>query len=414
MHRVTQTFRDAELERAYLDHSARASRRTFRLLSALAFLATIGAWFSDPGMFGTEANVEVMHRGRAMFMLPVLVLGVAFAYAPVSWFRRGWRVAVVIVAFTMVGLPGLISMRIPDPGALDIASAYISLCTVLVMVAVVMPIGFAYVVAAVGTSGAAMVTVASTWPTYHGDAPGWIVVSAALSLSTGYQVNLRDRLAFAAQYRLDEERARSEGLLRNVLPAPIAERLKAGETRIADRFERATVLFADLVGFTQLAAKLEPEALVAALDEVFSAFDDIAARHGLEKIKTIGDAYLVVGGVPTPRDDHAVAVAEMALEIRALIARKQFAGHQLEVRIGLHSGPLVAGVIGKQKFIYDLWGDTVNTASRMESSGVAGAIQVTGATEALLRDRFTLESRGTVTVKGKGELETWLLRGPRA
>jgi guanylate cyclase len=210
---------------------------------------------------------------------------------------------------------------------------------------------------------------------------------------------------------LAKEHERSETLLLNVLPSEIAERLKASPGTIADRFESATVLFGDIAGFTPMSQQLSPHELVAALDEVFSAFDDIAHRHGLEKIKTIGDAYMVVGGVPVPRAQHAHAVAEMALEMREVIARKRFSGgRQLAMRIGIHTGEVVAGVIGKKKFSYDLWGDTVNTASRMESHGAPGEIHVSDAVRAALGDAFVLDERGLVEVKGKGPMRTWWLR----
>jgi len=217
----------------------------------------------------------------------------------------------------------------------------------------------------------------------------------------------RRELALALRH----EHARSERLLLNVLPVEIAERLKDAPGTIADRFDHATVLFADIAGFTPMSAQLSPQELVATLDEIFSAFDDIAHRHQLEKIKTIGDAYMVVGGVPRPRADHAQAVALMALEMCELVAARRFAGgRDLALRIGVHTGEVVAGVIGKKKFSYDLWGDTVNTASRMESHSVPGGIQVSEATRAALGDGFVLEARGTIEVKGKGPMRTWWLK----
>lgn len=207
---------------------------------------------------------------------------------------------------------------------------------------------------------------------------------------------------------IQDEKERSDRLLLNILPEPIADQLKASPGVIAERFEAATVLFADIVGFTELSARATPEELITALNDVFSMFDQLADKHGLEKIKTIGDAYMAVGGVPMPRADHAEAVAEMALDIQHNIIN--LVGGQLQVRVGLHTGPVVAGVIGTKKFSYDLWGDTVNLASRMESSGVPGSIQVSAETYACLRDRFNFEARGTIPVKGKGELATYLLR----
>jgi class 3 adenylate cyclase len=215
----------------------------------------------------------------------------------------------------------------------------------------------------------------------------------------------------------EKERAqeRSERLLLNVLPAPIAERLKRDPAAIADYHAEVTVLFADIVDFTRHSAGVAPRELVQMLNDIFSTFDQLAERHGLEKIKTIGDAYMVVAGLPRPRADHAQAVAAMALEmqeaIRGCAAR---AGVPLELRVGISTGPVVAGVIGRHRFIYDLWGDTVNTASRMESHGLPGAIQVSPETYQRLADRFTFEPRGPVAIKGKGTVTTYLLRGPRA
>jgi len=208
--------------------------------------------------------------------------------------------------------------------------------------------------------------------------------------------------------------ADSERLLLNVLPAPVATRLKQSEQVIADGFAAATVLFADIVGFTGLAERLAPADVVVLLDRVFARWDGLAASHGVEKIKTIGDAYMVAGGLPSPREDHAEAIADMALEMGAELARcAAESGQALEVRIGIDTGPVVAGVIGRAKFIYDLWGDTVNTASRMESHGVPGAIQVTERTYERLRERYELRQRETIDVKGKGPMTTYLLIGRR-
>ena len=211
---------------------------------------------------------------------------------------------------------------------------------------------------------------------------------------------------------LDLEREKSERLLLNVLPASIAARLKQTEGVIADGFPEVTVLFADIVDFTRRSERIAPEQVVQALNDLFSVFDQLAQQRGLEKIKTVGDAYMVAGGLPDPRPDHAHAVAEMAMAMRDEVARHTFPGGQpLAVRIGIDTGPVVAGVIGTSKFSYDLWGDTVNTASRMESQGVAGCIQVTARTYQRLKDGYRFERRGPIPVKGKGEIVTYLLVG---
>jgi adenylate cyclase len=212
---------------------------------------------------------------------------------------------------------------------------------------------------------------------------------------------------------LDLEREKSERLLLNVLPAPIAARLKQTEGVIADGFPEVTVLFADIVDFTSRSERIAPEQVVEVLNDLFSAFDRLAWQRGLEKIKTIGDAYMVVGGLPEPRPDHAEAVAEMALTMLEEVAgRSDPSGRPLAVRIGIDTGPVVAGVIGTSRFSYDLWGDTVNTASRMESHGVPGCIQVTGRTYRRLRDRYRFQRRGPIPVKGKGDVVTYFLVGP--
>jgi class 3 adenylate cyclase len=212
---------------------------------------------------------------------------------------------------------------------------------------------------------------------------------------------------------LDLEREKSERLLLNVLPAPIAARLKQTEGVIADGFPEVTVLFADIVDFTSRSERIAPEQVVEVLNDLFSAFDRLARQRGLEKIKTIGDAYMVVGGLPEPRPDHAEAVAEMALTMLEEVAgRSDPSGRPLAVRIGIDTGPVVAGVIGTSRFSYDLWGDTVNTASRMESHGVPGCIQVTGRTYRRLRDRYQFQRRGPIPVKGKGDVVTYFLVGP--
>jgi class 3 adenylate cyclase len=206
---------------------------------------------------------------------------------------------------------------------------------------------------------------------------------------------------------------RSERLLLNVLPEPIARRLKESDRIIADGFDEATVLFADIVDFTPLSERIRPAEVVALLDRVFSAFDGLADRYGLEKIKTIGDAYMAAGGIPLPRPDHTEAVADMALAMRERCAELGHAGGMpIAVRIGMDTGPVVAGVIGRRKFIYDLWGDTVNTASRMESQGVPGEIQVTERVFDRLKGSYAFRPRGMVPVKGKAEMEAYLLLGP--
>ena len=210
---------------------------------------------------------------------------------------------------------------------------------------------------------------------------------------------------------LRQQRLLSERLLSNVLPQPIAERLKRGQKTIADHFAEVTVLFADLANFTNFSSHSSPKELVELLNRVFSKFDALAERHGLEKIKTIGDAYMVVGGLPNPMPNHVTAIADMAIDLQSVMSQfTTHTGQAIQLRVGIHTGPVIAGIIGTRKFSYDLWGDTVNVASRMESQGEVGRIQVTAAVHDRLRKRYNLENRGEIEVKGKGLMPTyWLL-----
>ena len=218
--------------------------------------------------------------------------------------------------------------------------------------------------------------------------------------------------ATRAELALSAEHDKSEALLGNMLPAVIVRRLKDDKTAIAEAFPSASVLFADIVGFTGLAESSPPQALVDLLNQIFSRFDDLVTASGLEKIKTIGDAYMVAAGIPVARPDHAEALLDLAIAMRAAFHEycREIA-QPLQLRIGVSSGPVVAGVIGRQRFLYDLWGDTVNVAARMESHGIADEIQVSAATHALSRHRHDFEARGAVEIKGKGPMQCYLLRG---
>ena len=221
--------------------------------------------------------------------------------------------------------------------------------------------------------------------------------------------DITKRLETEAELR--HQRDQTEKLLLNILPSPIADRLKQQPGTIADNLAEVTVMFADIVGFTELSAQSSPTVMVELLNEIFSEFDHLAEKHNLEKIKTIGDAYMVVGGLPNPQVNHAQAIAEMALDmLEAITIFCQETGTNISIRIGINTGPVVAGVIGIKKFTYDLWGDTVNTASRMESHGVAGEIQLTESTYKQLKGQYKFENRGMISVKGKGEMNTYFLK----
>lgn len=245
---------------------------------------------------------------------------------------------------------------------------------------------------------------------------GGVSVSAYLLLHYFVRERERAKAALDEKHRLlVAEQERSERLLLNILPGPVAQRLKENDGIIADRLPEVSVLFADIVGFTQIAQRVSADQVVELLNNLFSAFDRLVERHGVEKIKTIGDSYMAAAGVPTPRVDHARAIAEMALDMREVVlGHADDSGKPLAVRIGIDTGPVVAGVIGRKKFIYDLWGEAVNTASRMESSGLPGQIQVTDRTYQQLRHLYLFQERASVRVKGMGEMTTYLLCGRRA
>ena len=250
--------------------------------------------------------------------------------------------------------------------------------------------------------------------------PDWFTSTMlAANVSVGGTIVFTLLAVFARQRRdalaaLREEEAKAQNLLLNILPRSIAERLKVETRTIADQYSSASILFADVVDFTPLAERLPPAEVVTLLDRLFSHFDELAERYGVEKIKTIGDSYMVAAGVPSPRPDHARALALMALDMHAAMRSVDEIGHLgLELRVGINSGPVVAGVIGRKRFLYDLWGDAVNIASRMESHGRSGRIQISRDTKELLGDEFACEPRGPIPVKGKGEIEAWYLVGRR-
>lgn len=383
-----------------------AGLRSFRVLN-VAMVAAMGV----------HAIVVALFLVLEVPLLPAFNLVSAAAYLVALWLnRRGQPLAAVAVA-----LLELIAHQGLCVHVLGLEAGFQYYLLTVVMVVFFLPPGRG--LAKVGLVTATAMAYLGVWALGTVHAP---VHPLGAGLSSGfYALNMillivllalfgwtYARAVVVAERRLEEEYQRSEALLHNILPAPIAQRLKLRPEVIADRFEQATVLFADIVDFTPLAERTEPEALVRLLDEVFSQVDELAARWRLEKIKTIGDAYMAVAGVPEPRLDHAAAAAGFALELMERVQpRLGSDGARLRLRVGLHTGPVVAGVIGKKRLLYDLWGDTVNLAARMEAHGLPGAIQVSRATREALGEAFTFEARGVVQVKGKGPMETWLLRG---
>ena len=411
-HPLTLRF-PPEWERAFAAATAQRYLVQARFATAIAFvnLLAVAAWF----YFTVPAESGGMALGR-MFAIGALPAGVAFLCTLHPAFPR-IRSLVLSGAILTTGL-AVGAIALAEPTNLGGTVATVGMVVILLFgfvfmgpaLAVAAPSGLVVVLFGLYATGMAQVGWAYTSAYWLG------MVSAYLgALGAGYFVEKFGRRDFVQQRLLDAERERSERLLLNVLPSAIAERLKAGEEPIADAFPDTTVLFADIVDFTGIASRVSPDEMVETLNQVFTTFDKLVADHGLEKIKTVGDAYMVVGGLPEPRPDHAEAVAELALAMQAALRdRVAPTGDPLRVRIGINTGPVVAGVIGTAKFAYDLWGDAVNTASRMESHGVPDGIQVTQSTYEKLRADYVLVERGPIEVKGKGVMPTYLLLGHKS
>ena len=248
----------------------------------------------------------------------------------------------------------------------------------------------------------------------------WVLIFAAFNGAATAGLLLMVALTYRhtvdrAEAALEAEYQKSEALLHNIMPPAVADRLKENPEVIADSHKQVTILFADIVGFTEMSSRSSPEALVSLLNKVFSRFDALVEVGGLEKIKTIGDAYMVVAGLPESRDDHAQAIARLALAMVAATAEVAWdTGEPLKIRVGVHSGAVVAGVIGQRKFAYDIWGDAVNVAARMESHGVAGRVQISADTAGIIGRDFDLEPRGEIEIKGKGAMAVYFLNGEKA
>jgi class 3 adenylate cyclase len=365
------------------------------LMATLAFVwvgtyAALGLWLSAAIPFAYQlasaASIYAFARERRYRLFRASQLGMSLVLPfALQWSLGGFRTSAAVALWGLTSPVGALLFV----GARQAVPWFLAFAALVAVSAAIDP------------------TLAAGAP----DIPNGVVVTFFALNVLGVSTTVYVLLQYFVRAR-ERALADSERLLLNVLPAPVASRLKQSEQVIADGFAAATVLFADIVGFTGLAERLAPADVVVLLDRVFAGWDGLAAHHGVEKIKTIGDAYMVAGGLPSPREDHAEAIADMALEMGAEVARYATQnGLALEVRIGIDTGPVVAGVIGRAKFIYDLWGDTVNTASRMESHGLPGAIQVTERAYERLRHRYELRRRGTIEVKGKGPMTTYLLIG---
>ncbi len=417
MNRFTLRFADAEMEAAFADEQARKAVRPARIalvvlgaLQLVNYVLTIHVFKSI--VVGIGAFNTLLTTIEALLLYAMFY---ALTYRPV-FLKRQQLIMFLLACLISVGVTrhsALLPLDVLESRGFTIMLVY------TFFIYSVLRLRFPQAVLAGWLGAAIFVGYLFGLDLIGPTAAGRTVLVLGLANCGGmlicYQMDVSARREFAAMRLLGEERARSERLLLNILPAPIAERLKASEESIAEHSDGVTVLFADIVGFTPLSARKTPRALVELLNRIFSEFDTLADVHGLEKIKTIGDAYMAVAGLPEPWPDHASRAARMALAMHDATARiSAETGEELALRIGLHSGPVVAGVIGRRKFAYDMWGDTVNTASRMESHGLPGAIQCTEATAMLLKEAFQLQPRGAMEIKGKGEIHTFLLTGATA
>jgi adenylate cyclase len=409
-------------------------------------------WLVDLGIQSTDTSQE--RAAKAALTFAALLLGFFAGAWTLIYFLLGltaaWVITLVYQASLLLALGHFaltkrfnvfrlasLSLHLVAPIAVQVAlggfhpSSGVALWSLVAPLGAVLAYGsgeslrwFAAYVVLVGTSaavGARAITSGAHVPTaavatfFVANISG---VSAVVYLLLRYFVRERERAIRALaeqQLLLAEEQRRSESLLLNILPAPVAERLKEHDGIIADRFPDVSVLFADIVGFTELSERWPPERVVEMLNGLFTAFDELADSWGLEKIKTIGDAYMLAGGMHAGQPDHPTAVARMAFAMQREARRQRAAaGFALDLRIGIAAGPVVAGVIGRRKFAYDMWGDTVNMASRMESTGTSGSIQVSGAAYERLRGEFNFQQREGIMIKGKGEVTTYILLSERS
>lgn len=377
----------------------------------LTSLFYIGVYYKS---YFTESALVIL-----LGLFPFLILMIVSTYSDrwVPYYQRLSAFASLLAGFMAIYL---MLLRIGDLmfAIFFLASVvYYAFFLLRIRVALAIPVTLCYVV--VWQIVVLFVADTSAQLKLFGTGLWTIEISAILGgrafESASRRIFAQNRTIQKQQVDLQREMDRSERLLLNILPAEIAERLKAGEEVIADRYESASVLFADIVDFTVLSGALSAEETVRMLNDVFSEFDSLVERHGFEKIKTIGDAYMVVAGVPRPRRDHATGLAAFALEMLTILEElNSRTDRQLQIRIGMNSGPLVAGVIGRQKFLFDLWGDTVNVASRMEAYGTPGRVQLTKATRELVCEQYGCDARGTIDIKGKGPMECYYLTGDKS
>ncbi len=407
LRRVRLHFADREVEAKF-----RAAERERNLQQAriacliIAVLQVAFALFSP-----------LLYRHYGIAFMTLQIFGIAGSFLVIAgltylnYFRTRWPVLLLLGEYIFT-VSYCFQVVIGAPPEYYIAFFSVAILAVYVL----LPLIFSFGVFAATTSSLIFFAVIWWWEVFQGLDLVVIIAQVVCANILGafvlYRSERHRRLDFQNLREVAGERRRYQELLMRILPRSIAERMQAGEQRIADEIEAATVLFVDIAGFTAMATKYSANEVITMLDETFSRFDDLVDHHGLEKIKTMGDSYMVVAGAPEGRSDHCDAMARLALDMKAAVAESRDpGGDRLRVRIGLHTGPLIAGVIGRQRFLYDLWGDTVNTASRMESMSDLDEIQISDELRQGLRADFRITPRGEIEVKGKGLMKTWFLTG---
>jgi adenylate cyclase len=405
IHPLTLRFCDRDIEAGF--RAARAGANIRQLRVSLLIAAALNIGFAPLDYLVLTQNVSTALIIRVPIVTALFLVALGLSYSPLF---RGWETylpPIVVFCFTLAYAALNAIAASPDV----YLSGYIIVTLYLL---VFVPTGF---IVSSGLAWFCTVVFAVTIPLSRTIALGSLltvytqfIAANLVGMFALYWIESFRRLDFLNLRRIEDERSRHHELLARILPRSVIERLERGEQRIADEFPESTVLFADIVGFTEISARHKPAEIVELLNGVFGRFDKLVEQHGVEKIKTVGDVYMVAGGVPDRRPGHVEAIADLALEMIAETCHMLGPdGEPLQIRVGIHSGPLIAGVIGESRFGYDLWGNTVNTASRMESHGVPGRIQVSDAVYRRLKDKFALESQGQIEIKGKGGMTTWHL-----
>ena len=393
-----------ELEFRAAERNRNLGQARFVLWLALAIEIAFAA--IDPWVLPANGLTFILVRTVLLSLFLLLLLGLT--YTP--FFRTRWPLLMILAVHAMTLAAGLTN------AVIEVPVLYLPGFMLLVLASyLVVPLIFEYCIGTALTASLVYLALTAFTDVVDGQILGMLtaqlVAANAVGIAALHRTERLRRLDHLNARRLDDQRVRYHELLTSILPAPVAERLQRGET-VVDEFADATVLFADIVGFTALAARYRPDQILALLNQLFASFDALTAEHGLEKIKTIGDSYMVAGGVSGDDAEHLPAMADLALAMQQAAGQiLDPEGHPLRLRIGIHVGGLTAGVIGQRRFMYDLWGDTVNTASRMQTLGEPDRIQVSDEMRQRLDGRYQLAPRGEIAVKGKGNMSTWYLLG---